>query len=196
MNIQTWLALFGTQVLDNYLCICNEEEFAPVDRYCDFKNNFKKHFNLTSFWGSQVGAHFPLLTVEQVENVDLQKCFGTVKIAFTSMFQTISPPCGDGCPCICNSPQCILEYQERVICALRWMFSSWELDKDGKYYERTIASDLEDLIIDGEKFKYPMYIDVVSEEVSKIYTKDEFLYFTYVVELSVGDSNCTGDENW
>jgi len=182
--IQMWIKYFGQNILDRLMDICDPDTDIAEERYCDFTTTFKKHFNYSPYLLSQAMAGMPFIGLDTRVYGDTNSCSNTtMSLTFNNGFKTVGPNC-DG-HCICNSPTCILEYKEFIICALTEMFSSEYLDETGHVKQRDIISDLSTITSDYDHLR----IDVTRVEVSEVKVYEEMLFFKIQYDIEVYSCN-------
>lgn len=178
-NMKRWLILYGIQLLDLLHPVENADEIDPIKRYENLAALFDKHFNLMAYYGMQVEPHLPLILVSFTDLTG-NSCFPKYRVTFDVYFQTISPQdCKDNEVIICNSPECILDYREKINQALCELM--YNMDKDMRIQ-----------MFDGKPWEYPLNYDVIGMTQGELtgMSGDEILHFQTSFDLSDNISNC------
>lgn len=179
-NMKRWLFTYGNELLDLLLPVYDPDTLIPSQRYHNLSEEFDKHFNLLAYYSMQAQPHLPVILVE-FDDITYNSCFRKYAITFHVYFQVISPiEYSDNEIIIANSPESILEYRERITCALRHMVEQ-------------MGVELRNTIFNNEPWGYPLYYDTDKWEEYKLNGKagDEILHFSLEVELSDNKSHCS-----
>lgn len=115
LTIRRLFYTMGQPFLDLILYVNNPLEFEDYKvRYNNFDEEFNKHFSATSFFNSQVGAHYPLVTIG-FTSIDSSECMPEYLLTVPYSFSTIDPPdCHDSEIIATNSPEWVLWYKSQL----------------------------------------------------------------------------------
>lgn len=132
-SIKKWIQLYGVNILDLLLKVENDKSNDPLIRYANgdisvFAEMVNGHVSLESYYREQVGMKYPYLGIKIDELSNSDSCFPVYLITFISEFSTVSPKAEQ--LCIKNEPESILEYYDKLECALYDMMQNLYRDLD------------------------------------------------------------------
>ncbi len=188
-NLKAYMFTYETCILDNILCIQDENATDPELRYKNFKEEFPKHFT-SNIYGAGIPADktyykLPHISLEIIPRRSTS-CEEIYTVSFIIDFQTISPGgCPEGCPCVPASSAGILGFVDNVATGI-------ELMMDGGY----VFSLLQDsAVVKDEfknsygKFKFNLLVtDVSNPLMSALSTSNEIHSFAIDYDITVHDA--------